>query len=304
MGQPAPAADRPVRGILLTNLAVLIFTSMDGLVKLASETYPTGQIVFFRNLFAFLPVLLFLSRSGGLKKLHTKRPFAHFVRGAIGVSAMASFFLSYKLLPLSEAIAIGLSAPIFITLLSVPFLGEKVGPKRAVAIAVGFLGVVIMTKPGEGVFQLGAIVAVVSALLYAFAIIAIRKLGKSEPALVIVFYFTLFAMLASACFLPWQWVNPDLKGFLLLALIGIMGGCGQIAFTSAVKNAPVTVLAPFDYMALIYGMIIGNNLWGEVPTRSLLIGAALVMGSGLFILWRETRIKKRGNEIPEELLRQ
>lgn len=284
--------DRPLRGIILVNLAVLVFTLMDGLVKLAATTYPIGQIVFFRNLCAFIPVLWFISRSGGIALLRTRRPLAHIIRGMIGVSAMASFFLSYKLLPLSEAIALGLSAPIFITLLSVPFLGEKVGPRRSIAIIVGFMGVLVMTRPGAESFSWGALVAIISALLYAFALIAIRRLGKSEPVLTIVFYFTLFSTLASGVSLPWQWVTPNTTGLLLLIAIGILGGFGQMLSTSAIKSAPVSIIAPFDYMALVYGMIIGNLLWNEHPTFHLLMGAALVVASGLYILWRETRLKK------------
>ena len=289
--------DSPLRGILLANLAVIIFTLMDGLVKIVAEKYPIGQIVFFRNLCAFLPVLWFISRSGGMSLLRTRRPWAHIIRGIVGVSAMASFFLSYKLLPLSEAIAIGLSAPIFITLLSVPFLGEKVGMRRAIAIAIGFIGVLFMTRPDINGFGWGAWVAIFSAILYAFAMIAIRKLGKSESSLTIVFYFTLFAMFTSGLSLPWQWNNPDTKGLILLIVIGMMGGFGQIAITTAIKSAPVSIIAPFDYMALVYGMIIGNIFWDEQPSFHLLLGAALVIGSGLYILWRETRLKRSRSPI-------
>ncbi len=317
MTSPAPthlkpaAGDRPVFAILLMNLAVLIFTSMDGIVKVVSDTYqyPTGQVVFVRNLFAFLPLLSYMLIVEKRLQLKTDRPWGHVWRGAAGVSAMFCYFLSYKLLPLSDAIALGLSGPIFLTILSVPLLGEKVGWRRWSAVTVGFIGVLIMTRPGSGVFEAAALVPLLASVFYALAMISIRRLAQTEPPTTIVFYFTLFATVAALGTIPlgtldadlaWRWPQ-SLAELGLLVLIGIMGGAAQIALTTAFRRASVSVVAPFDYMALVYGFLLGFILFGERPDRYLIIGGAVVVASGVYIIQREAalaRARRRQASVP------
>ena len=196
------ASGGTLRGILMMVLAVFLFTCMDAVVKWVGQTYPTGQIVFFRNLLAFLPILLFVGRTGGVAVLRTGRLGAHFLRGAVGLAAMASFFAAYALLPLGEAVAIGMSGPIFMTALSMPLLGEQVGVRRWSAVVVGFAGVLLMTRPGAEALAPGALLALSGAVFYALAMISIRKLSRTEHPTAIVFYFTLFATLAGAASLP------------------------------------------------------------------------------------------------------
>lgn len=286
----ASAASNPVRGILLMVLSVFLFTSMDGLVKWVAQWHPTGQIVFFRNLFAFLPILLFVRGAGGLAVPRTSNIGGHVVRGAVGVAAMVCFFAAYAILPLGDAVAIGMSGPIFMTALSVPLLAEQVGPRRWIAVMIGFLGVLVMTRPGAGVFDPGALLALGGAFFYALAMVAIRKLSRTEHPTTIVFYFTLFAMLAAAASLPFgQWVTPaSWIDFALLASIGLIGGFAQFAMTHAFRLAPVAIVAPFDYLAVVFAMAIGFAVWGDVPDPWILTGAAIVIASGLYILHRET----------------
>ncbi|MDY0871829.1 DMT family transporter [Dongia rigui] len=311
MTAPASAPDRPVFAILLMNLAVLVFTSMDGLIKYASDTYgyPTGELIFVRNLFAFIPLLSYMLVVEKRLRLGTTQPWGHFWRGVFGVSAMYCYFLSYKLLPLSDAIALGLSGPIFLTILSVPLLGEKVGWRRWSAVVVGFVGVVIMTRPGSGVFDPYALIPLAAAIFYALAMISIRKMSANEPPTTIVFYFTAFAMLASLITLPFGHFNPDLAWrmpsggveFGLLLLIGTMGGAAQIALTTAFRRASVSIVAPFDYMALVYGFLIGFLVFGESPDRYLITGGVVVVASGIYIIHRETvlaRARRRKAALP------
>lgn len=311
MSAPALAADRPVFAILLMNLAVLIFTSMDGLIKYVSETYhyPTGELIFVRNLFAFLPLLGYMRVVEKRLQLKTTQPWGHFWRGVVGVSAMYCYFLSYKLLPLSDAIALGLSGPIFLTILSVPLLGEKVGWRRWSAVTAGFVGVMIMTRPGTGVFDPYALIPLLAAIFYALAMISIRKMSATEPPTTIVFYFTVFAMIASLFTLPLGLIDPDLawrqpRGFNeigLLVLIGTMGGAAQIAMTTAFRRTSVSVVAPFEYMALVYGFLLGFLLFDELPDEYLIIGGAVVVGSGIYIIHRETllaRQRRRAATLP------
>jgi drug/metabolite transporter (DMT)-like permease len=261
---------------------------MDALIKYASEDYPTGQIIFFRNLFAFVPVFYFLRQAGGLSALRTRRPRDHILRGIVGVTAMGLVFTAFKLLPLGEAVALSLSGPIFLTALSVPLLGEKVGLRRWSAVIAGFIGVLIMTRPGAGLFNPAALFALGGAVFYALAMISVRWLSATEPAATTVFYFTLFATAAGALTLPFQWQTPDLGGFCLLAGIGLIGGVAQMSMTQAFRLAPASIVAPFAYLALVFAGTIGYLVWREVPDAFVLVGSAVVIGSGLYILHRET----------------
>jgi drug/metabolite transporter (DMT)-like permease len=214
---------------------------------------------------------------------------------------MYCYFLSYKLLPLSDAIALGLSGPIFLTVLSIPFLGEKVGIRRWSACIVGFVGVLVMTRPGAGVWQPEALVPLLAAVFYALAMISIRKLTGTEQSGTIVFYFTVFAALAGLATAPlgafWPelaWVWPsDLEFWGIVVLIGLMGGCGQILITIAFRCAPVSVVAPFDYMALVYGFMLGFVFFHEIPDAYLIVGGAVVVASGIYIVHRETVVARQ-----------
>ena len=296
-----PQRDHPLQAILLMNLAVLIFTLMDAVIKGISHTYPTGEIVFFRNIFAFIPLMAYAWVTVGHLPLKTARPWGHVARGLAGVSAMFCYFLSYRLLPLSEAIALGLSGPIFLTVLSVPLLGEKVGWRRWSAVTVGFLGVLVMTRPGAGIFEVAALVPLLAAVFYALAMVSIRRLSHSEPSTTIVFYFTAFAACAGLCTIPigylsadYAWVMPrDLGDWGIVLLIGLMGGCGQILITLAFKRAGVSIVAPFDYMALVYGFLLGYFIFFEIPDRYLIIGGLIVVSSGVYIIHRETVVARQ-----------
>lgn len=280
------------------NFAVVVFTGMDAVIKGASETFPTGELIFFRNLFAFGPILGFMLWQGDVR-LRTRHITGHLLRGLFGVSAMFCFFLSYKLLPLSDAISLGLSGPIFLTVFSIPFLGEKVGLRRWSACLIGFIGVLIITRPGAGVWTPDALIPLLGAVFYALAMISIRKLSRAEPSGVIVFYFTTFASLAGLATAPLgaidpnlAWVWPTATGWLIVLAIGLMGGCAQILITVAFRCAPVSVIAPFDYMALVYGFILGFVFFAEMPDAYLIVGGAIVVASGIYIAHRETVISR------------
>jgi drug/metabolite transporter (DMT)-like permease len=305
-GFPRPT-DRPLAAILLINLAVLTFTAMDGIIKFVSAEFPTGELIFCRNLFAFLPILVYALASRQRLVLRTSNPWGHFWRGLFGVGAMSCFFLSYRLLPLSEAVALGMAGPIFLTILSVPILGERVGWRRWSAALVGFAGVLVMTRPGAGMFEIAALIPLLGAVFYALAMISIRQLSASESTLTIVFYFTLFAIVASLASLPlgnldpdyrWHW-PADGQTFALLVLIGLMGGCAQILLTFAFRLGPVSMVAPFDYMALVYAFVIGFFAFAEVPDSYLIIGSIVVVLSGVYIIHRETVVaRQRHRKLP------
>ncbi len=286
----APAAASTVpRGIASMLLAVAIFSCMDALIKWLSATYPTIEIVFFRSAFAFLPLLPALLR-GGRAALRTRRPLTQAGRAILGLISMFAFFYCFRVMPLADVFGIAFSAPIFVTALSVPMLGEKVGIRRWSAVVVGFVGVVMMLRPDTGVFASASSVALFATALYALGQIFVRDLTKTETTTCIVFYVTLTTTTVSGAAMPFVWVMPGATDAVLLAAVGILGGMAQLAFTRAFRLAPAAVISPFDYTGLLYASVIGYAVWGDVPTVTSLIGAAIVMASGLYILYRETKL--------------
>ena len=299
MSTAAVLRNPALRGIALMVLAVLLFSTMDMLVKLAAERFPLNEVLFARNFFAFGPVLWVVARSGGIAAVRTRNYGGHIIRSVTGMSAMAFFFASYQALPLGEAVALGSAGTIFMTALSVPLLGERVGPRRWTAVAVGFLGVLVMTRPGFAVFDPSALLAIGGAVSYALAMIAIRKLGRSESNLAIVFHFTLILTVVFGLTLPFSFVMPTGWGWPLLISIGFIGGCAQFAMTAAFRMAPIGLIAPFDYLALVFAASFGFLIWGDVPDIFLVAGAAIVVASGLYILHREVMLGRARATEPE-----
>ncbi len=281
------------RGIVLKLIAVSVFSVMDMLVKWMSARYPTVQIIFCRSLFAFLPLSFFLWQNGGLALLRTRRPFGHLARSGIGACALFCFFWAFKELPLADVVAIGFSAPLFLTALSAWLLGERVGIRRWTAVSVGFIGVLIMVQPGPGSFQPGAMVALLGAVLYASGIILVRKLSETEASGTIVFYFTLGATVVFGAMLPAVWMAPSASDWILFVTIGCLGGVGHLLITRAYQLSPVSIIAPFDYLAILWATGFGWFIWHDMPTWTTVLGALIVIGTGLYILHRET-VRSRG----------
>lgn len=283
-----PVSNTPL-GIVYMLMAVSLFGVMDALVKWLSAGYPTIQIMFFRSLCAFPPILaLVLSRPGGLAQLKTKKLLGHGTRSLLGLGAMLCFFFSYRLLPLADVTAISFAGPIFIACLSVWLLGEKVGIHRWSAIVVGFIGMLVIVRPGQGMLESGALIVVAATAFYALAMIQIRKLSRTEPSASIAFWFTAFCTLFTGIAVPFVWVTPSWGDLPLLVGVGFLGGTAQLFMTRGYSLAPASVAAPFDYTHLLWSVLFGWYLWGDFPDVQTWIGCAIVIASGLYILWRET----------------
>ena len=287
--QASGGTDR-LRGIALMVLAVGLFSVMDALVKWLGRDYSTVQILFFRSVCAFIPLGFLVFRGGIAQALRMHSPVAHLVRSLVGLVAISTFFYGFARLPLADVIAISFAAPIFVTALSVPLLGEKVGRLRWSAVLVGFLGVMIMLQPGTGLFNPISAVPLFGTIFYALAMIMVRRLSHTETAASIVFYFTLTCALVSGVLLPFQWTTPDLPGLALLIAVGLVGGLAQITITKAFSLAEIAVVIPFEYSAIIWGALFGYFIWGEVPGNNIWVGVAVVTASGLFILYREASL--------------
>lgn len=282
-----------MRGIALIVAASALFSAMDAMVKWLTADYSIVQIIFFRSAFAFIPLAPWLLREG-FGVLRTTRPMGHLARSLIGLCAIFLFFHAFALLPLAEVTAVAFAAPLLMTALSVPLLGETVGLRRWAAILVGFAGVLIILRPGAdggGMGGTGFLVALGATAMYALAMVALRSLGTTERSVTTVFYFTLTATLAAAALLPWQWTTPSAFDALLFVGTGLLGGTAQLAMTQAVRLAPISLIAPFDYTHLLFAASWGFVLWGDLPGANTLLGAAVVVAAGLYVLHRE-RLKR------------
>jgi drug/metabolite transporter (DMT)-like permease len=287
---------RVAAGIALKLGAVGAFGIMFATVKIAGDAgVHSMETLFFRSVFALVPVVAFMVATRRLDLFRTQRPLGHLVRGTWGLSSMICGFAAVGLMPLAEFTTLTFAAPLFITALSVPVLGERVGKHRWAAVAVGFAGVLIALKPDPvHLVGLGPLLALAAAVGTAGAMLAIRQIGATEPGPTIAFYFTLYGAVVGAVTLPFVWTTPSLPIFAALVVCGLSGGVGQLMLSQAFRIAPAAVVAPFDYAALPWMSLIGYLMWKEVPSRATLIGGCVIVASGLYILWREVRVRRQG----------
>jgi len=299
--------NRPGRAIALKIGAVFLFMVMASLVKAASDEVPPGQAVFFRSSFAMPVILLWLWQSGHLHDgLKAQNVMGHVWRGLIGTSAMGLTFAGLALLPLPEVTAIGYATPMFTVIFAAFLLGERVRLFRLSAVALGLVGVMIVLAPRlsvgadlTGAATIGALLVLIAAILRALVQIHVRRLVQTETTSAIVFYFSLTATVLSLCTLPLGMIFPmpaltwTAPGFSVLGLIicaGLIGGVAQIMVTSSFRFGTASMLAPFDYVSMIFATLIGWAVFGEAPTLAILIGAALVIAGGVLIIWRERQL--------------
>ncbi len=282
------SADRPALGIALMLAGIAGFSVMDATIKWLTADYSIAQIVALRSWFGLPLLCLFALHRGGLGSLGTRRPMIHLGRYLLVLALSFSFFWALSQMKLVDAIAITFAAPIFITALSVPLLKEAVGLHRWVAIGVGFFGVLVMLRPGVGVFQWAALVVIGSVVVYALLMITTRAFKASESTATLMLYPQLGMALTGIVLAPFFWVTPSLGDLGLFALAGMFGSVGVMCVTHAFRLGPAAVISPFEYSALIWASLLGFFLWGELPDTITLLGAAIVIASGLYIIYRET----------------
>ena len=275
---------------------VFLFSIVDATAKWLGQSYAPVQIVFFQHFFGLIPVAVLVWRSGGLSSLRTRRPLVHALRGSLLFASMLLFFTALRGLPLAEAIAVTFTLPLFITALSGPLLGEAVGVRRWAAVIIGFMGALIMVRPGTEAFLPEALLVLTSALIAALAMLLTRRLTRTETDVALVTYTTVIAGLASLPFLVLAWQAPSPGDLGLFALVGIGGGSGAYLLVVAFRNAPAAVVAPFDYTALIWASVFGWMLWRESPEPAVWIGAAIVAAAGVYITRREMALGRSARE--------
>ena len=279
-------------GFLYMFLSVCTFSVMDLLVKWSGD-YPTGQVMFFRGLFGILPTY-FLIPKDRLKTFYkTKRPWEHFFRCTMGLMALIAIIIALRELPLAVVVSLSYAAPLFITILSIFLLSEKVGMFRWIAVLIGFVGVIFISEPGFKNLNYLYLLPLIFCTGMAFVTITIRKLSTTEPIWLISIFFSIIILIASLTTIPFGWIMPTFMDFTLLALIGITGGSANLFLTQSYKLSEVSLVAPLKYLSLIFAIIFGYLIWNEIPTLKTLIGATLVVLASLIIFRREIYHKEK-----------
>lgn len=280
--------------------ATSLFAGMDATVKLLMADHSLVQVLFFRALFGLVPLAPLLWRDGS-RAVATRRPLAHMVRSVIGLGAVGCFFMAVHRLPLAQVTVIGFAAPLLTTALAVPLLKERVSPGRWLAVAAGFGGVLLVAGPaawpggsGDGGTGEGAAFAVAGTLLYALMMVLLRDMGRTETAVSTVFWFSALTLPLTGAARPFAWRAPDAAAWGLFAAAGILGGVGQLAISRALRLAPASVVAPFDYFHIVVSASLGWLLFAEVPGPGTLAGAAVVAGAGLYVIRAEKASRLSG----------
>ncbi len=284
----AQAASRHGGAILLTLMAFMLFTGMDTCIKLVSGRYHTVQISCLNALFALLPLVAAAMWGGGLHRLRTRRLPLQLLRGLCQASGVPLTFFAYSLMPLADAYALLFTMPLIITALSVPLLREPVGARRWGAVVVGFIGVLIVLRPGSGLFGIGTIAALSGAFMNACAMLILRRLGATDNPEAAAFYGNLTIFLVMALALPFVLILPAPGDLAISALGGTLGGTAFLLLAHAYKRAPAALVAPFQYAQMPFALVAGYLLFNNRPEPVMLLGAAVVIASGLYILHRET----------------
>ncbi len=277
-----------LRGIAFMLAAVATFSLMDVCLKLLSPHYPAMQVAALRGLTSLPLVLAWIMATGGLKRIQTRRWRLHLLRGVLAVAMMFAFVFALRDLPLAETYSLFFVAPLLVTALAVPLLGERVGWRRWLAILIGLSGVLVVLRPDTSrMFNLASIAVLVAAIAYAISAITVRVLGRTESTQAMVFWMiVLLSVFATAA--AWsEWVAIQVADWPILLGLAISGVLGQYAITEAFKHSDASVVAPFDYTALIWGITFDALIWNTVPDRMMLVGAIIIIGSGLYLIRRE-----------------
>jgi len=300
-GQPrasTPPNSKPLdnvpMGIMYMVLATFLFAVSSAIAKWQVAIYPVGEVMFFRSMSSLIVTAAVVLPFTGFAVFKTSKPFAHFARGLSQSISQTFTVIAFSLMPLAGAIAINFSAPLWAALLSVIWLKEKAGPMRWAVLLTGFSGVLIVASPGTDSLQIGALFALANAIMYGSVTVAVRGMTKTESAnTLLLWQLTVIAVMHTFLLLfGFRWPTPADAAMLIFS--GIANAIAQYAWTKSLMLAPTTAVSPFYYLMLVWAIGIGYVIWGDVPTIGLLVGSAIVVASGLLLLWHEAKPKRTG----------
>lgn len=287
----SPGAATMRRGILWMLATTVFFVSLDATAKYLTRSYPVVEIVWARYLFH----TIFAIAWAGARlpdAVRRARFGMQFLRGLFLVGTTLLYFLAIRTMPLADATSIMFLSPILVTALSVPLLREQVGPRRWLGVAAGLAGALIIVRPGAGVIQFAALLAVVAAAINALYQITTRLINRTDRPITTNVYSAAVGTVAASLGLPFAWAMPDVQGWLLMAFAGLCGAIGHYCMIKAFEAAPAAVVAPIGYVGLIWSTFYGYLLFGDLPDYWTVIGALIIVGSGLYILYREQTRKR------------
>ena len=289
----ASRTDHVGKAIAWLMLGVTGGLGLDLCAKELLQTYSLTEFVLARSLFGLMVFLVLTPRFfGGFRNLRTKRLAWHLLRTILASGAMFGFFYGLSQMPLVNALTLGFTAPLMVTALSVPFLGEHVGWHRWTAVTVGFIGTLVMLRPGSGEFSFASVAILIAAFCYACQAITARHLA-SESILSLAVYVVAGPLLISMFFINGDnWVTPDTTGWVLMAIAGVCSAVAWVGFINGYRSSSPAILAPFEYAALVGGAIAGYLIWDEVPDRWVMAGGVIIISSGLYVVYREMGTKK------------
>ncbi len=286
--------DRPMLGVAMLMGCLLLMTAITAVVKLMAEGYSIQQLLFFRFLFAALPFLILLPRNGGVALLRTRRPLDHAIRSGAGIVALAMYFYAIATIPVADATALSYAAPVFIVVLSIPFLGEQIGVRRWAAVAAGFIGMLLIARPGGVAFEWGYAAAIGSGFFGAMVSVWLRRLAPTERTMTIAIYYNCAgALIYGAWTMIDGWTTPDATDLALLILLGLLASPQQYLFAGAYRFAEASMLAPLDYTIMIFAAAVGYLFWAEIPALTTWIGCGIIAASGIFVAHRERVARRR-----------
>lgn len=291
---PTASGENFPLGILLAFLAFAGYSIMDVTVKMLVKHYSVPQVIVLNSLFAFGPILIYAAISGGLyRNLRTRRPTMHLARAGCGLCSGFLGFYAYSQMPIADVYALAFTAPLFITALAVPILKEPVGWRRWSAVAVGFAGVMVMLRPGTGLLNPAAFAALGGAFFYSIGMLITRRMRGTESSVSFAFYSTFASVSVYGAMLPWLGKMPSLDHLGLSALGGTVCGIAFVCLLTAFRKVPAAVAAPFQYTQIVWGVLYGYVFFGDRPDPMLFVGVAIVIASGLYILYRETLLGRQ-----------
>ena len=281
--------ERIPQGIIYMLTATVLFAGSSALSKWLVATYPIGEMLFVRAATALVGSSLVILPLTGLAVFRTKRLRDHMVRGISQSCAQTFLVVAFSLMPLASAVAINFSAPLFATVASIVFLKETVGPVRWGALIIGFLGVLLVTTPGVDTFQTGSLFALANAILFGTVTVGVRGMTATESTETLTMYQMVVLTAVFTLALPFGWVTPTLSDWGAMVINGLGNALGQYLWTRALHLAPTSAVVPFNYFSLVWAIVLGFLVWGDIPSAALLAGSAIVVGSGMFLLWHESR---------------
>jgi drug/metabolite transporter (DMT)-like permease len=276
-------------GIAYMLAASVLFAGSSATSKWLVASYPVGEVLFSRSATSLVGVCLAILPYTGFAVFRTQRPGAHLMRGISQATSQTLLLIAFSLMPLASAVAINFSAPLFATVAAVIFLKEPVGAVRWGALIVGFIGVLLVTNPGADTFQSGSLYALGNAVLFGTVTVGVRSMTTTESAETLTVYQMVVLTAVFAMALPFGFIVPTWGHLLAMILNGLGNALGQYWWTKALHLAPTSAIVPFNYFSLVWAIGLGFLVWGDVPSLTLLAGSAIVVGTGMFLLWSESR---------------